>query len=68
MARIAESKVSSKFLTTIPKAVQIYLDVQEGDYIEYYTADHEFESWEGVMAIRLRKQYATVAMLMKERR
>jgi bifunctional DNA-binding transcriptional regulator/antitoxin component of YhaV-PrlF toxin-antitoxin module len=68
MARIGESKVSSKFLTSVPKAVQVYLELDEGDFIEYYTPDHDFPSWEGVMAIKVRKQYATVALLMRERR
>jgi len=67
MPRIAQSKVSHKFLTTIPKPVQLYLNLKEGDYIEYYTPLHDFQTLEGVMAIKVRRQYATVEYPLKER-
>ena len=34
--KVGESKVTSKYLVTLPKAVRIALNLERGDYVEWY--------------------------------
>ena len=39
MGRLADTKVSAKNLTTIPKPVRNFLDVSAGDRVEWHVED-----------------------------
>ena len=39
MGTLTETKVSEKYLTTIPKPVRNFLDIQEGDTVEWHVVD-----------------------------
>jgi len=39
MGRLTETKVSGKHLTTIPKSVRNFLEVEEGDTVEWHVVD-----------------------------
>lgn len=39
MGRLTETTVSEKYLTTIPKPVRNFLEVEEGDRIEWHVED-----------------------------
>jgi len=39
MGRLSDTKVSEKNLTTVPKAVRNFLDVGEGDRVEWHVED-----------------------------
>jgi AbrB family looped-hinge helix DNA binding protein len=41
MGRLTDTKVSEKYLTTIPKPVRNFLDIDEGDRVEWHVADGE---------------------------
>lgn len=41
MGRLTETKVSEKYLTTIPKPVRNFLDIDEGDTVEWHVVDGE---------------------------
>lgn len=41
MGRLTETKVSGKYLTTIPKPVRNFLDLTEGDTVEWHVIDGE---------------------------
>jgi len=39
MGRLTETTVSEKYLTTIPKPVRNFLDLEEGDTVEWHVVD-----------------------------
>lgn len=41
MGHLTDTKVSEKYLTTIPKPVRNFLEVHEGDRIEWHVEDGE---------------------------
>jgi AbrB family looped-hinge helix DNA binding protein len=41
MGRLTETAVSDKYLTTIPKPVRNFLDIDEGDRVEWHVVDGE---------------------------
>jgi AbrB family looped-hinge helix DNA binding protein len=41
MGRLTDTKVSEKYLTTIPKPVRNFLDLAEGDTVEWHVVDGE---------------------------
>lgn len=41
MGHLADTKVSEKHLTTIPKPVRNFLTIEEGDYVEWHVEDGE---------------------------
>jgi AbrB family looped-hinge helix DNA binding protein len=41
MGRLTETKVSGKYLTTIPKPVRNFLALEEGDTVAWHVVDGE---------------------------
>jgi AbrB family looped-hinge helix DNA binding protein len=39
MGRLADTKVSGKYLTTVPKPVRNFLALEEGDRVEWHVED-----------------------------
>lgn len=39
MGKLVETKVSDKYLTTVPKPVRNFLDIEEGDRVEWHVVD-----------------------------
>lgn len=41
MGRLTETTVSDKYLTTIPSPVRNFLEIEEGDAVEWHVVDGE---------------------------
>ena len=41
MGHLTDTKVSEKYLTTIPKPVRNFLEVREGERVEWHVVDGE---------------------------
>jgi AbrB family looped-hinge helix DNA binding protein len=39
MGYLTDTKVSEKYLTTVPKPVRNFLDIEEGDRLEWHVVD-----------------------------